>query len=344
MIPYLLYFIIVLFLYFLGRKRLIFRVLLYAVVILFVGFRKDVGTDYSSYEEYYGLTYSYLEPGFSYLVDVLNQHSLGVEYMFFSAALITYLLIFAALELLIKEDKRFFPAILLMCLLTVTITCNGIRQCIAIAFFFFSYRYIRDRKLIKFLLFCGLGALFHFSLLLVLPLYFFYHKSLQKPWCIIIYIISFIFVFVPFQELIGPFKSLLEGYERWNHLTDTGKYDSSYMSFGVLLSILNYLVLFYFSLRNKVNIKYPVLFNLFFTACVLMNVRVGSPLIIRFQMIFTWFTFLILPLVVKIEKDKMVKVFLICFYTLSFTASTIKYVFFDTISQMVPYKNVLFTI
>ena len=49
---------------------------------------------------------------------------------------------------------------------------NGVRQSVAIMMFYYSFRYIKEQNLKKYLILNGIGCLFHSSAILFIPLYF----------------------------------------------------------------------------------------------------------------------------------------------------------------------------
>ena len=69
--------------------------LLFVFMSLFVGLRKDVGTDYENYSIIYDSYTHYLEVGFQYIVLWLNNQGLPSYTIFLAFAVITYRFIFA---------------------------------------------------------------------------------------------------------------------------------------------------------------------------------------------------------------------------------------------------------
>ena len=60
------------------------------------------------------------------------------------------------------------------------------RQGVAISLIFYSYTYIKDRKLIKFIFIIVLASLFHKTALMILPIYFFYNIKVNPKLYIVI--------------------------------------------------------------------------------------------------------------------------------------------------------------
>ena len=139
-----------------------------------------------------------------------------------------------------------------------------------------------------------------------IKLYNDYNVYFDKKVYIAIYLISFIFVFFNLQTLMNPFMFVIAKNERYINLVE-GSSSNGYLSLGILMQIFNYIILLLFLLKNEMHKKQPLFFNLFFISCVLMNMRVGAPLMNRVMMYFSWFSFVLLPLTLIEEKSSRTK-------------------------------------
>ena len=337
MFPYLLLFAAVLALAKLGQKKRPFRVLLFVVMTLFVGLRKDVGTDYESYSNLYAFQEDYLEAGFSYILLLLNRYGYSETYFFFVMAAISYFFMYMAVEK--TMIFRNFSVLVMLPLLSMSFLCNGIRQGVAICIFLYAFHFIQERKPIPYFLLISFAFLFHKSILLAIPLYFLCNKSLPKRIYYLVYLASFIFTTVDLQTLVGPFFSIIESNKRYStlFLNDSG---SGYMSLGILLEMSIYIILILTATKKEVYKQQPLLYNMVFIAAVLMNMRVGAPLMNRVLTMFAWFCYPLIPIVldsVAYKEKQMFKYFFILAYFLA----TIKYLFFDEKSMMYPYHDAL---
>lgn len=341
MLPYLIYTLVIVLLYPRAKKSRWFRLVMFLVTICFIGFRKDVGTDYESYADYYNSYADFFDIGYTALSLFLHSHGCDVAVLFFIMAALSYGILYLAVELNNDIDKG--TTSLLLCLLTITTSVNGIRQFLAVCTFMLSYCCIKNRKFLLFLVCIGAGALFHESVLILIPFYFFADKHLPAKFYIIIYIASFVFTTMSLQEIMGPFTNFLseneDEFHRYNRYILGDSYSSSYFSLGVFVGLLNYIILLFFSIRLKLYEKYPIIFNMFFVLCIVYNMRIASPLFNRIQMYFTMYTSYLLPLVIKRLNVKTAKP-LIVYYTISFTSMSIKYIFFTPISRMAVYHDV----
>lgn len=338
MLPYIIYVLLLCLLYPRAKNSKLFRFLMFAVATIFVGFRKDVGTDYENYSIYFYAFEDFLEVGYTTIALYLRSNGYDVSYLFFIMSFLTYGVLYIAVELNDDIDKGLSS--LLLCILSITSTVNGIRQCVAVSFFMLSYCFIKKRQLFLFVFSFLLGFLFHKSILLLVPIYFFAHKVTKPKFYIAIYLFSFVFTTMSIQEILGPFADLIaDNDQKYAGYISMDRYASSYFSAGVFAELLNYIILMYLSLHYGFYKKYPLLFNLFFIMCVVFNLRIASPLFGRIQMYFGWFTLYLLPLVLSRINLKIARPLYI-YYLLSLGASTMKYIFFTPISRMAVYHDI----
>lgn len=152
-------------------------VLLALFVILFVveASRQNVGNDYAKYVEFMHLVVSHAyvptEVGFNWIVKILYGIS-GFEnhllvFAFFSFATIAFFL--AAIY---KQSVNFFFSFFLFMAFGYYFqSFSTVRYYLAVAIAVYGISYVLRKEWIKFLLLILLGASFHKSLLVVIPLY-----------------------------------------------------------------------------------------------------------------------------------------------------------------------------
>jgi len=154
-------------------------VLIIFVAMTFVsGFRYRVGTDYISYkliftgyfEESVAFFFEVKEPGSFFLAKIASFFYKDYAAVFFLFALLT---IYYSLRTIGRwANDICFGILLYMLLGSFHVSFNTVRQCLAVAIVFAGHRYIIDRKLIKYLLVCGVAMLFHVSAFFMVVPYF----------------------------------------------------------------------------------------------------------------------------------------------------------------------------
>lgn len=190
------------------------------IISVILGFRYDVGVDYltymSSYEDYYIFeTPTNFEFGFDYLIKLCAF--LGFDYYMFFAA--TVFLEWLFWYLAFKDNKELLPYALLFLFITSSVfdSLNIVRQSIAIAISIYSYKFIIQKSIYKYLLFVFLAFSFHFSSIILIPLYilvrnynntYFFDKIHVQ---ITLYLLSWLLGPAILSKLISSFLNIFEG-------------------------------------------------------------------------------------------------------------------------------------
>lgn len=210
-------------------------ILLFTLVF---GLRYGVGVDYNNYVEIYEETqntYSSLrelieneryELGFSIILYVCHFLEAPVYVLFSILAFIQIFLIYKTFN----EENNILPyvyAVLIFSGLCMYSFMNIIRHEIAFCIFLFSIKYIRDNKLLKYLICCLLALTFHKSAILLFPLYFLWirRKSIfNKPAIEVLFVlICFLGSFVTqWQNILHIFDNaiIMLGYEDYIERAD----------------------------------------------------------------------------------------------------------------------------
>ena len=161
-----------------SRRQGISSVCLGAVfVILFLlsALRLEVGNDYGTYtdviHEIYVGGYVVTEPLFNAVVKVLCLLSGGENYLLVFG-FFAFITIWLFLKVLYEQSDSFFAAFFLFMTLGIYFrTFNTVRYYFVLAVTLYSFRYVLRKEYGKFILLIALAALFHKSVLVVIPLY-----------------------------------------------------------------------------------------------------------------------------------------------------------------------------
>ena len=168
------------------------RIYILAVIqlIFILGFRLlgTVGKDWIYYSKYYDLQlnwnlaelldYQRYEIGFKLLTKVLSLIYNNTQFYVFIIGVIS---VVPVAFIIYKYSKMpFLSLIIYVTLDFYTFNFAGLRQGIAIAIIFFSYKYIVENKFLKFILCIILATLFHTSAIVFLPIYFIRQIKITK--------------------------------------------------------------------------------------------------------------------------------------------------------------------
>lgn len=147
---------------------IIFTLLLFSV---FFGMRYDVGTDHIAYLSAYikNEDVSKGEPLFNGITVLFQNLNIHFVFYFSFLAFIQVLFFFYAF----KNEKYLFPFLILFLFTTGEVFgwMNIIRQSIAFCIWVFSLKYIYEKKLWKYIIWCLIAAFFHKSALILIVLY-----------------------------------------------------------------------------------------------------------------------------------------------------------------------------
>lgn len=280
------------------------------IISFIVGFRYEVGVDWEGYRNVFqrisnqSLIFSeqYMEFGYFYINKFISILGLSYEWMFFSAALISWYFIFKSLptQLLpllvffLFVDEYFFWSL------------NGVRQFIAISIWMFASKYIIDKSLIKYLVYLFVASLFHKSVLLLLPMYFIpFNRISNKYFWIAAFIITLIIgsssFFIDYTKTIitnlGEKFGTIGQYVRY---IDSNKFvinEKVQPGLGYLFKIVLNLIIILLS--GRVIKQYPqttMYFVLFFIGTILFNLSYNVQLLGRINNYFLIFRSVILAI------------------------------------------------
>ncbi len=184
----------------------------FCILIFFIGFRFEVGGDWSSYNFYYQRAAN--TPFLNYIS--LNEFSYALINYFSSkisggillvniicAFIFTYFLY----NFLLQLPRPWLGLLIAIPYFIIVISMGFVRQGLAIAIFMYAITYIRKQKYVKFLFWIFIASTFHISALAFMPLVLF--QYLQKK------IISLFLILVPlfgifylnYQLIISKFEN-----------------------------------------------------------------------------------------------------------------------------------------
>ncbi len=184
MVPYFLVYLLLVLSCVLGKAYKSERALIVPIIILiiFAGFRYNVGVDYGRYVEQFGkeIGSENREVGFNLLIDAIIGIGAKPQMLFLICAIVMQVFVYKYFRT--YNFNVWLSLMIYYCVSTFYIaTFNGIRQYLAVGVFMLCLPIIRDRKFWHFCFLMLITALtFHESILFFFPFYFF----LNKHWSI----------------------------------------------------------------------------------------------------------------------------------------------------------------
>lgn len=212
---------------------------------------------------------------------------------------------------------------------------SALRQVIAIGIVAISYKYIKEKKLWKFLLLILLAFFFHKSAFIALLLYPMYHMNITKPKLFIfIPIIGVVFAFnKPIFEFLIQF--LGEDYEKYGS-EETG-------AFMMIILFAIFLFLSYFAPdESKMDKEAIGLRNIMVLALTMQTFALASPMAMRMNYYNIMFIPLLLPKIINRCHDRNRKTYQ--FIELGMIVFFIVYYFYtahfgESVMRLYPYRG-----
>lgn len=295
------------------RKRLLNYA--YFILLIFLGFRGYVYTDFINYKP----TFDMLD-GFRNLPEILLFKGWEPGFVVYSALCKMIIPNYFAwnvistlidLFLLYKVFERYSNNHLLSLMVffvigSAALEFNVLRNAKAIFLFLYALRFIEERKMWKYFAMIGLASLFHMSSILFFPLYFVLHKRWPQwiLWCIYIGGAVILFLHIEFVSEIVSRISFTEG-SRTEYLASYLENNVAYSSFlgnierifTMFIVILLYNKLAKNYIGNYMFLNMYVLLYAAFTICSESTVMVQ-----RFQYMFVASFWILYPLLIEYSK------------------------------------------
>lgn len=319
------------------------------ILIFFISAIRDstIGTDYKHYIKFY--EYIYKHGDFSSL---LKRNEIGWDYLnyYFAKAKIPFEIFFGLVSFLIyyffiKGAYKFQYLLPLMLFFIFTSgffywTLSGLRQSIAIMIFFFSIKFIIEKRIYTYILFILLASLFHISALVMLPIYFLNYLKFNRSIILILFTISLLFIgdtlFLNIlNQYILSFGNSFDLFSKYSKYLETSTFEvnneRSSSGLGVIIKIISIYYIIYkskFILEEFPEVK--IYFLLFVISAISNNLFFSVEIIGRIMN----YLYICFPLVMAISLyysnktiEKYISLVFLSIYFLLFLVTTYKTIY-----------------
>lgn len=288
----------------LTKKNKAFSEILGLLILSFftvmVGLRYGVGIDYFSYENMFNLYYDAFksEPIYSLIMYIIKNTTDKFHHVTFIMAFITNIFLYLGLKKRNIKGIYLLLSLLIYFSNTGAIFINLMRQGVAVAIFFYASTYIEERNIKKYIIFILLGAGFHASSLLLIPLYFIrpvFNKKRYYSSVVMCYTLVYFNVAV---SLINFIASKIPIYSHFYNSRLFENASNNILAFGVMLNVIfiGYLIVY-----SKKKYNYETNFYLLGT---LINILALSTFIFdRIGIYFFTFGIAAIPKIIKGIED-----------------------------------------
>jgi len=295
-------------------KDIWFTFLSLVVIVLVAGIRADnVGTDAKYYKSFYlqfkSMNYNIFsmfnildmnEPGYLFVNYILAKIGGHHIVFFILMSLLTWFFFFKAFS----EEKQILYLVIffMFCTGFFSFTLNGMRQAISATIFLYSLKFITNRNLLKFLFFISLAACFHFSALLLFPLYFILPYISGKPivW-LSLTIISFFIIIVDLSFLDYIISNIPGGYAAFLQYSELfpQHFKTTYSVGNIFELIIGLFTIYFYTKQKYLHPKYKYIFIFSFIYTILLNIFWSIPILLRFAAYFHLFQIYVLAIITK---------------------------------------------
>ncbi len=180
-----------------SRQQLLNKISLVAifgVLFLLCALRIEVGNDYLTYvqnaHEIYVGGITVTEPGYNLIVKLLFMLS-GYENYLLIFAVFGCITIYIFLRSMYDQSQSFAMSFMLFMALGIYFrSFTTVRYYLALAIALYSIRYVLGKQYIRFILIILIAALFHKSVLIVIPMYLFCAMTWKKWFCAVLVAVS----------------------------------------------------------------------------------------------------------------------------------------------------------
>jgi hypothetical protein len=196
-----------------NQIKIVFFFILYILIALFAGLRDDTGSDWVTYEEiYFALLNStkvdhLIEPGYL----GLNKAFIAFGWSFNA---LVFFVAFVSLGLKFYASTRsaplfFIPILFYLSYYLIEYEMSGIRQSLAMGFAFCSLIYVKERRLLPFMLCILGGAFIHISIVAFIPIYFLDRVQFKPGTYIIFVLLGMIFAYYNISNVVLGLLNLI---------------------------------------------------------------------------------------------------------------------------------------
>lgn len=310
------------------------------ISIIFVAGIRDasVGTDYSGYLDYYQYILDYNMPNPRY-----KTNEMGWEFinLFFAKLDVPAGIFFGLVAgfiwfFYIKGSYKYQFLLPLMLYFVYTSgyflwTMSGLRQSIAIMIFFYSIKFIIERKPLHYFGYILLASMFHSSVIIMIPAYYLIKIGFNKKTILILYTLSLFLIgntwlLTQITSLMYTVIASTSAFSAYDIYTESEKIgynaEATSSGLGVILKIITTYYIIYMSDKVfKVHNELKIYYVLFIIAAISSNVFFSIELIGRLLAYFNISFSLVLASSLyfsQTKKEKLVAMFLIISYFLVF--------------------------
>lgn len=303
--------------------------------------RYNVGKDYN---DTYVFTYRLVLADASYIradlgiiaiYKIMAFLKANVQWIFvITSFLVNY---FVCKSIVTQSKKQFLSYWIYICGTFYFFSMNGVRQSIAIAIFYYSVQYIKEKKVKTYFLLNGVGCLFHASAVIFLPLYFILGRRFKTKTKLFVAIV----VLVGGKLILPYIMNILLQTKYAIYLTNSAYSALDTINFSMILNIALF-ILFEWRIRKKSDENSIIYSNIHYAGLIVTLFATSIPLMIRIFVSFRYIEFLSVPHLVEVAGRKRYRKIIEFFIITIYFAYFVHGVLIKNGNTVLPYQTFLF--
>ncbi|MHB1315296.1 MAG: EpsG family protein [Christensenellales bacterium] len=331
-----------------GENKPLIWFVLFAILTLSMvsGFRFLVGTDYVNYSILYDDLRNSLLPVVAAQQIEIGYAALSAFFGLFSEAPFAFFLFVsvvtnAFIVLALRNYSKMFWLSCVLYILTFFFftTFNLIRQAMALSIIFYAHKYLMGKNFFKYLLCVLAAALFHTSVLIMIPVYF----IVRRPaWSTVIWIGFFgvIVFFILYDSIISALFSVLSGtrYSAYDMVMKNATQGVNILRIVVAAMPVALAFVFRKGIR-EISPDSNIVVNMTAIAFMITVIAYKQIYFARISLYFNAYYLLLLPYFPRLFKDKRLQ--LIMLFGILICYTTYCYVLMPKEGGILPYKTII---
>lgn len=284
-----------------------------SIIWVLVVFSQNVGPDYESYRFMYerlNENFFKQELFFRLFGYAFRAYDLSYEWFYFSISTLYLSFIFYSFYKYRNFTAINFLMFIVMPYGLIEGGFNYIRQNVALGLFYFSLVALCNKGWVRYFAFNIIGALFHKSAFLLLPLYFVLRVRWKARVCLILFFITLSFTLLlalPFvKNILTTLIGMLPFYGSTYAEFRDGEFFEGLSGKGIasyVYQMIPLLLLTYYKDRVVRNQIENILFNITFLSLITLTLAVELRILLRLEYYFVFAKVFTIPLLLRLCKD-----------------------------------------
>lgn len=317
-------------------------VLSFLPIFIVAAIRYEVGTDWIIYLDYYHFinngTGGFSEKLFNLMNKFIGWTVNDFQGLVILVAFLSYIFLFKA----IYEQSISAPLALLVFLISGSFfaSINQLRQAISMPIMLYAYKYIRQKKLVPYMLWCLVAFLIHASAVVYLLLYFAaqFKPTLRRY----LTIFGICLVTLPVTQFVLDRLMMLTKYAWYStSVFNSGSTENNFYLVGFVFQMIVLVIMCYYRFAsNDEDPVYDGMLNCYFLSVIALLFTPVLTQVLRVSQCFAYCQILLVPRMINREKDRTRRIVLYVLVVVLFAAKLLYDTYVLGWNGVIPYQTI----